>query len=160
MRGTLSFLLAGVLFALCAAPRTAAQDDKSTMVLDIEYGIRQRATSKVEPEFPDEAVKAGAEGVVIAAVQFDESGALSKVEILDAPHPLLKQAVADAVRQWKIKPTTMITGELARRQGELRFYYSVRNGVGQVSAPPVKEQKKLSKKYKAMEKSFRLTTQQ
>lgn len=150
---TLASLVYGMCFlSLCVA---AAAQTPATLVMDNEYGIRHRTTNEVKPEYPEEAIREGAQGWVIAAVQFDVTGKLVKAEVLESPHPLLKQAVLDALQGWKTKPITMSWGEVSRSQGELRFYFSITDGQGRVSPAPEAEQKKLSEPYKKMQQRFR-----
>ncbi len=59
--------------------------------------------SKVEPEFPHEAMRAGADkGSVRARVTLDGSGEVTRVEILEAvPRRLFDRAVIRTLSQWK-----------------------------------------------------------
>jgi TonB family protein len=57
----------------------------------------------VEPVYPEEARKAGVEGMVILAAKTDASGKVQDVMILRSI-PLLNQAAIDAVRQWVYEP--------------------------------------------------------
>jgi protein TonB len=58
---------------------------------------------RVEPEFPREAIQAGAaKGVVRARMTLDGSGEVTRVEILDAsPRRLFDRAVVKALSQWR-----------------------------------------------------------
>ena len=60
--------------------------------------------SKVEPVYPEEARKARMQGVVELSCKIDEDGNVTVLKVLKSVHPLLDQAAADAVRQWKYKP--------------------------------------------------------
>jgi protein TonB len=59
--------------------------------------------SRVEPEFPREAVMAGAEkGVVRARMTLDGSGEVTRVEVLEAnPRRLFDRAVVKTLAQWR-----------------------------------------------------------
>ncbi|QJR15030.1 TonB family protein [Usitatibacter palustris] len=59
--------------------------------------------SRVEPEFPREAVQAGVDkGTVKAKLTIDGDGQVSRVEILDAnPRRIFERAVVRALSQWK-----------------------------------------------------------
>lgn len=59
--------------------------------------------SKVEPEFPREAIQAGEdEGMVKARMTVDGSGEVTRVEILDArPRRIFDRAVVRTLSQWK-----------------------------------------------------------
>ena len=59
--------------------------------------------SKVDPEFPREAVQAGAEkGLVKARMTVDGSGEVVRVEILEAqPRRVIDRAVVKTLSQWR-----------------------------------------------------------
>jgi TonB family protein len=57
----------------------------------------------VEPVYPEEARKAGVEGVVILEVRTDEKGNVEDARILRSI-PVLNNAAIDAVKQWKYEP--------------------------------------------------------
>lgn len=58
---------------------------------------------QVSPIYPDEARKAGIEGVVIVEAKADEQGNVTGTRILRSI-PALDQAAVDAVKQWKYEP--------------------------------------------------------
>jgi TonB family protein len=89
--------LAVILFLLACPEISKAQSQG----IYAEALLRQRIIYSQQPEFPREALEAGAQGTVIVAVVFDEEGNLSKAEVMESPHPAIKQAVLDALKQWK-----------------------------------------------------------
>ena len=62
--------------------------------------------SRVEPEFPREAMLAGAaSGRVKARMMVDAAGEVTRVEIVDAdPHRLFDRAVMRSLSQWRFNP--------------------------------------------------------
>ena len=62
--------------------------------------------SRVNPEFPREAVSAGADtGRVKARMTIDASGEVTRVEIIEAtPRRLFDRAVVKTLSQWKFAP--------------------------------------------------------
>ena len=67
---------------------------------------------EVAPIYPEEARKAGVEGIVILEAKADEQGNVVDARVLRSVPPL-DQAALDAVRQWKYKP--MIIGGKPRK---------------------------------------------
>jgi TonB family protein len=63
-----------------------------------------RLMKKVEPIYPEEARKAGIEGIVILEAMTDEKGNVARVKVLKSI-PELDQAAMDALKQWKYEPT-------------------------------------------------------
>ena len=57
----------------------------------------------VQPVYPEEARKAGVEGIVILEVTTDQSGRVASVRILKSV-PLLDQAAIEAVKKWLYEP--------------------------------------------------------
>ena len=65
-----------------------------------------QVVNKVDPEFPREAVQAGADkGMVKARMTVDGSGEVVRVEILEAqPRRVFDRAVVKTLSQWRFKP--------------------------------------------------------
>jgi protein TonB len=70
------------------------------------FGADAQLVSKVDPEFPREAVQAGADkGLVKARMTVDQSGEVVRVEILEAqPRRVFDRAVVKTLSQWKFNP--------------------------------------------------------
>jgi TonB family protein len=66
----------------------------------------------VDPVYPEEAKKAGIEGVVILAAKTDATGHVQDVMVLRSI-PMLNQAAVDAVKQWAYEP--MIINNVAQQ---------------------------------------------
>lgn len=114
-------LIACLLLALASDAARAQCSRKGTAY---EQTLRERALKSVMPEYPAEAKRAGAKGVVVTLVQIDERGLVSGVEVLEAPHPSIGRAAASAVRQWAFKPFQMPAAG-ACVEGKLTFYYVI-----------------------------------
>ena len=67
-----------------------------------------QVVSKVDPEFPREAIQAGADrGVVKARMTVDGSGEVVRVEILEAqPRRVFDRAVVKTLSQWRFNAGT------------------------------------------------------
>ena len=61
-------------------------------------------TKHANPKYPDDALAARIEGVVICEIIIDPSGRVSDVKVLRSI-PLLDAAAVEAVRQWEFEPT-------------------------------------------------------
>ena len=64
---------------------------------------------RVEPVYPEEAVAAGIQGVVIMVVTVNERGVVTDVHVVSG-HPFLKRSAVDAVSRWRYLPT-FLNGE-------------------------------------------------
>ncbi len=64
--------------------------------------------SRTDPEFPREAISAGADaGKVRARMTIDATGEVTRVEIIEAnPRRLFDRAVVKTLSQWKFAPGT------------------------------------------------------
>jgi protein TonB len=60
----------------------------------------------VKPVYPEEALQARVQGVVIIEALIDETGKVSDAKILRSI-PLFDQAALEAVRQWEFTPTVL-----------------------------------------------------
>ena len=59
-----------------------------------------------EAEYPKIAKQTGAKGVVTLSATITKEGSVKNVKVVSG-HPMLVNAAADAVRQWKYKPTLL-----------------------------------------------------
>jgi protein TonB len=76
-------------------------------VLRVSDGIQPPVKlSDVRPEYPELAIRAGVEGVVIIECRVDTRGHVVDTRVLRG-HPLLTRAALDAVRQWRYRPTLL-----------------------------------------------------
>jgi protein TonB len=64
---------------------------------------------RVTPVYPELARRARVSGIVVLEVTVDEEGTVTEVRVLRG-HPLLDEAAAAAVRQWRYSPT-LLSGE-------------------------------------------------
>jgi TonB family protein len=102
--------------------------------------IRGEARNSPMPVYPEEAINAGAQGLVDIAVVFDEDGKTKRIKILESPHPAISKAVEDAVNQWIVRVSYSPEGVPARLFGELRFHFVIKDGVASVENPSREEQ--------------------
>lgn len=103
-----SGLFAGLLFFftsfVVAPPKVLSQDDVRNHALLPEITARKSAIEPVLPIYPDEAVQRGISGVVRIMLEISSDGEVLRIKVKPRTNPLLKQAVVDAVKQWKFKP--------------------------------------------------------
>jgi TonB family protein len=59
---------------------------------------------RVEPEYPEEARKAGIEGTVVLYAVVNPDGMIRNVRVIRSLDPVLDENAMKAVRQWKFKP--------------------------------------------------------
>jgi protein TonB len=62
--------------------------------------------SRVEPVYPEDAERQRIEGAVKLHVIIDRDGNIQNIDQMTGP-PLLEAAAANAVRQWRYKPTSL-----------------------------------------------------
>ena len=82
------------------------QEQKKSEKKDIKP---PKLVTEVDPVYPDEARKAGIEGIVVVEATTDETGHVKSVRVLRSV-PMLDQAAIDAVKQWVYEPM-VINGE-------------------------------------------------
>ena len=76
----------------------AVQDQK------VPYDQAPEPTKRVNPKYPEEALKAGTEGTVWAQVSIDESGNVTEASVTKSDAKILNRSAIDAAMQWKFKP--------------------------------------------------------
>ena len=97
-------VLAGGLLILCVWAATAAPDAWAQ-----QSGARQ-VTSKVTPSYPELARKMRIAGVVKVQITVAPLGTVKDAKIMGG-HPVLANAVLDAVRKWRYQAGRQETTE-------------------------------------------------
>lgn len=69
-----------------------------------ESWARKAAANAVMPNYPDEAVRDGIAGVVRIRFETNSAGEVVTIKVKPGTLSVLKEAVVEAVRQWKFKP--------------------------------------------------------
>ena len=122
------------LLTLLVSTPTAASPQKLQHVTVHEETLRKYAIEVVMPLYPEQARRRNAQGAAVAQVNVNEQGSVAQVEILEAPNPLISEAVTVAVGQWRFNPPT-IRGKAVPIRGKLTFYFVIKGGKGQVENP-------------------------
>ena len=92
---------------------TASIDTEQTIHLSANEA-EDSVTYRVEPTYPDAALRGHVQGAVVLDVQIGSDGRVQGVQVVSGP-PLLAQASTDAVRQWRFK-TRRVNGRTAEMQ--------------------------------------------
>ncbi|HET8671560.1 MAG TPA: energy transducer TonB [Candidatus Saccharimonadales bacterium] len=87
-----------------------------------ENHLRTKAIASVMPKYPNAAKKKSINGVAVAQISVDESGQVTNVEILEAPHPSIGDAVKEALYKWRFAPVT-VKGKPWKVRGKMTFYF-------------------------------------
>lgn len=112
-----------------AAEYGAPENDMG--LISSECGFRVNATRKVMPEFPAEALQAGAQGAVVLSLYHDAEGDAAKIKVVESPDRALTEAAIRAVQEWKWR--LFRSGGIDRPiLGKLSFKFIIEDGVGRV----------------------------
>ena len=112
-------------------PTAAGQQDPSQTATDRWGGfypesyVRSHAITTAMPTYPADAIKRHATGVMQARIAISDHGQVEQIKVSPNSHPLLRQAVADAVTQWTfdLKPGLPMPGRMYL--GRLTFKFSI-----------------------------------
>jgi len=85
----------------------------------------RRVLSRVEPQYPADALAARRAGSVVLEVHVAEDGTVSSVRPLNGD-PILASAAADAVRNWRYQPFA-VQGRPAEFQTDVTLTFSLPN---------------------------------
>src|SRR6185369_17481127 len=99
--------------AATSAPAAPA-DKKLTTGGQIQQAV---LVSRKDPEYPKLARDTGAKGVVQLVATIGTDGKVKSVKVVKGP-PMLQKAAADAVMQWRYKPT-ILNGVAVEAQTEV-----------------------------------------
>jgi len=94
-----------------------------------EAGTVQPAVviEKVDPPYPEIAVRAQVEGSVVLDIGIDENGRVTDVQVTRGLPFGLSEAAADAVRQWRYRPASGPQGPIPSRK-TVRILFTLRGG--------------------------------
>ena len=124
-----------LLLLICFLSCVVAEGQTAKVVDVDEAGIRRSASKKILPAFPEGSRKRRSQGVAVVRLEYDGNGTVVSVDVLEAPDSEIGGAIADAVRHWTFKPSS-IRGEPVSIRGKLTFYCLIdRNGIGRVQNP-------------------------
>jgi TonB family protein len=105
--------------------------DNDMLLFSSECGFRVDATRKVMPDFPEEALAAGAQGAVVLSLYHDSQGNAAKIKVVESPQRALTEAAIKAVKQWKWR--LFMSGGIDRPiLGKLSFVFIIEDGAGRV----------------------------
>ncbi len=79
----------------------------------VPYEKEPTIVKRVEPKYPDIALRAGLEGNVFVKVWVDKEGKVRKVVILKSDAEIFNQAAEDAAKQWVFTPAVMQKGPVS-----------------------------------------------
>ncbi|MBN1398272.1 MAG: energy transducer TonB [Bacteroidetes bacterium] len=107
-----------------AAPAIAEMSDGATSAeLQIEedgpppdfvpYEKEPTVVRRVEPKYPELALRAGLEGNVFVKVWVDKEGKVRKVVLLKSDAPIFEEAAIAAAQQWVFTPAVMQKGPVS-----------------------------------------------
>jgi protein TonB len=79
----------------------------------VPYEKEPTVVKKVEPKYPDLALRAGLEGNVFVKVWVDKEGKVRKVVLLKSDAPIFEDAAMAAAKQWVFTPAVMQKGPVS-----------------------------------------------
>jgi len=83
--------------------------------------------SKVDPEYPEIAVRAQVEGTVVLEIEIDDTGRVVDARVTRGLPFGLSQAAEEAVRQWRYRPARGPGGPIPSRK-TVRILFTLRGG--------------------------------
>jgi TonB family protein len=124
------------MFVLVFTINTNGQTVKGTIrkISATEISLRKRATKKVTPKYPKEALKVKASGVAVVEITISEKGDVSDVKILETPHKSIDISMNAALKQWKFVPFTF-KGKAEKVSGKITYYFVIENQQNKVESP-------------------------
>ena len=103
-----------------AAGAGAAQIEQDLNINDdvappdfVPYEKEPTVVKRVEPKYPDLALRAGLEGNVFVKVWVDKEGKVRKVVLLKSDAPIFEDAAIGAAKQWVFTPAVMQKGPVS-----------------------------------------------
>jgi periplasmic protein TonB len=79
----------------------------------VPYEKEPTVVKRIEPKYPDLALRAGLEGNVFVKVWVDKEGKVRKVVLLKSDAPIFEDAAMQAAKQWVFTPAVMQKGPVS-----------------------------------------------
>jgi protein TonB len=79
----------------------------------VPYEKEPTVVKRIEPKYPDLALRAGLEGNVFVKVWVDKEGKVRKVVLLKSDAPIFEEAAIAAASQWVFTPAVMQKGPVS-----------------------------------------------
>ena len=79
----------------------------------VPYEKEPTVVKRIEPKYPDLALRAGLEGNVLVKVWVDKAGKVRKVILLKSDAPVFEEAAIAAANQWVFTPAVMQKGPVS-----------------------------------------------
>ncbi len=79
----------------------------------VPYEKEPVIVKRIEPKYPDLALRAGLEGTVYVKVWVDKEGKVRKVVLLKSDAPIFEDAAIAAAKQWVFTPAVMQKGPVS-----------------------------------------------
>jgi protein TonB len=79
----------------------------------VPYEKEPTVVKRIEPKYPDLALRAGLEGNVFVKVWVDKEGKVRKVVLLKSDAPIFEEAAISAASQWVFTPAVMQKGPVS-----------------------------------------------
>ena len=118
--------------AVASTPAMSAGNSLTTTVLP-EETARELLVKKVQPIYPEQAIRSGVQGAVILQAWIAKDGSIRDVKLLRGSFVLARAAV-DAVRQWQFKPY-MSNGQATEVQTTITVGFKLPTTVVNMGAP-------------------------
>jgi TonB family protein len=127
-------ILLGVMFCVLI-PATFAQV-RPTGIRVSEDFMRTLREKRVDPAYPQAALKAGVRGLVELKVRISQTGEVQNVQLISGD-PVLASSAIEAVKQWHYKPY-LLNGEPVTVFTNVTLNYKLSSGEGVVLDAPVR----------------------
>lgn len=106
--GLVAAVAAGSLIVLAVDSPLSAHDDTEEKIYVVEGDVVAPVRlTMVEPEYPSDARKAKAEGVVVVRTVIDRKGKVASTEVVEAGRDDFGVAAIAAISEWTFEPATL-----------------------------------------------------
>lgn len=132
------------LFCLCFAGLALAQRDEASHAVPIRFApviMAKMVASYTVPNYPAASLRARREGLVVAALQTDESGKVVSVDIHIAPDDEIRAVVARTLVNWTFQPA-IVHGVAHPALGRIFLYFQCKGTSGEVIIPDITDKAK------------------
>jgi TonB family protein len=124
-------------FILCAVSTATFSQVRPMGVVRVREDVMRTLLEKrVDPAYPQAALKSSAHGIVELKIKISQTGEVQNVELISGD-PVLVSSAIEAVKQWRYKPY-LLNGEPMTVFTKVTLKYKLSSGQGVVLDAPLR----------------------
>jgi outer membrane biosynthesis protein TonB len=91
--------------------------------------VRRKASAQPVPPFPHESLTKRHSGVSVAEITFSAMGAVTRIDVLEAPDEWIARSMRDTLQKWRL-PEARQGGQPIGISAKVTYYFVIEGAIG------------------------------